>query len=335
MATFLTRLVERSGGTLPAASRDHFGDDGASAHQDAINRLAEAGIVGGTGAGAYSPSAAVTRAQMAAFLVRAYDHRAKQDGQPALADGENAFADDDGSPLAPEIDKAASAGLAGGFSDGTYRPGGRVPRDQMATFLARVLDLAVERGMATVPAGPRALTSTGFRPYATVGPVALHAPADLVEVIGFHQAGHDGAQAQQSSAGSPRSLVLPSRSRGTDLRSAADVVADPSREIRSPVTGRVLRAGSYTLYCRHTDQYAVIEPDARPGWEVKVLHVQGLRLSVGQRVEAGTTVLASGPRLLPFRSQVDDHTAAPHWPHVHVEVVDPSIPDRPGSGGGC
>jgi murein DD-endopeptidase MepM/ murein hydrolase activator NlpD len=205
----------------------------------------------------------------------------------------------------------------------------------MGTFLARVLDLAVERGMASVPPGPRALSETGFRPYATVGPVVLHAPADLVEVVGFHQASHDGAQPQQSTASGPRSLVLPSRNRGTDLRSAADVVADPSREVRSPVSGTVVRAGSYVLYCRYTDQYAVIEPDARPGWEVKMLHVQGLRVAAGQRVEAGVTVVASGPRLLPFGSQVDDHTAAPHWPHVHVEVVDPSIPDRPGSGGGC
>ncbi len=39
-------------------------------------------------------------------------------------------------------------------------------------------------------------------------------------------------------------------------------------------------------------------------------------------------------RVLPFRSQVDDDTAVPHWPHVHVEVVDPSVPDRP-TGGGC
>jgi hypothetical protein len=33
---------------------------------------------------------------------------------------------------------------------------------------------------------------------------------------------------------------------------------------------------------------------------------------------------------------VDDlATVAPAWPHVHVEVVDPSIKDRPTPGGGC
>ena len=334
MASFISRLVERSGGSLPTPTRDWFSDDNTSSHQAGINRLAEAGIVGGKRPGGYAPLDGVSRAQMAAFLVRAYDYRARQAGQAPLPDGGNAFADDDGSTLHREINAATAAGFAGGYPDGTYRPGLAVPRDQMASFLTRSLDLLVERGMAVVPPGARALTATDWKPYASVGPVVLHAPGDLVEVIGYHQAGHDGAQRQQPTDGAPRSLVLGSRSRGTDLQSAADIVVDPSREVRSPVTGRVVRAGNYALYCRHPDQFLVIEPDARPGWEVKVLHFEGLRVAAGDRVEAGVTVVGSGARILPFRSQVDDHTAAPHWAHVHVEVVDPSIPDRP-SGGGC
>jgi hypothetical protein len=335
MASFLARLVERSGGTLPTPTRDWFRDDDRSPHQDAVNRLAEAGVVGGKEPGRYAPLERVSRAQMAAFLVRAHDHRARQGGRPPLADGGDYFPDDDTSPLQREINASAAAGLTGGYADGTYQPGLAVARDQMASFLARTLDVVVEQGLATVPPGPRSLTRTGFAPYASVGPVALHAPGDVVEVVGYHQAGHDGARAQAPLDGAPRSVVLPSRGRGTDPRSAADVVLDPSRGVRAPVTGRVVRAGSYVLYCRYTDQYLVVEPDARPGWEVKVLHVEGLAVRVGDRVTAGTTVVASGPRLFPFRSQVDDHTRAPHWPHVHLEVVDPSIPDRPGGGDGC
>ncbi len=222
----------------------------------------------------------------------------------------------------------------GGYGDGTYRPSVAVLRDQMAAFLVRPLDLMVERGMASVPPGPRAVTVTGWQPYASVGPVALHAPGDVVELIGYHEANHDGAQRQQAVTGAPRSLVLPPRSRGTDPQSAADIVLDPSREVRSPVTGTVLRAGSYQLYCKYPDHYLVVEPEARPGWEVKLLHFEGLQVSPGERLEAGVTVVGTGARILPFRSQVDDHTAAPHWPHVHVEVIDPSIPDRP-SGPGC
>jgi hypothetical protein len=67
---------------------------------------------------------------------------------------------------------------------------------------------------------------------------------------------------------------------------------------------------------------------------VKVLHFEGLRVAGGDRLQAGVTVVGTGGRVLPFRSQVDDHTATPHWPHLHVEVVDPAVPDRP-TGGGC
>jgi hypothetical protein len=66
-----------------------------------------------------------------------------------------------------------------------------------------------------------------------------------------------------------------------------------------------------------------------------VLHMTGLRVRPGDRVVAGETVLADRAHKLPFESQVDEITAEPAWPHVHVEVVDPSIPDRPSPGGGC
>ena len=74
-------------------------------------------------------------------------------------------------------------------------------------------------------------------------------------------------------------FTMESRDRDTAARGAADIVVEPGREIRAPVTGTVIRAGTYTLYCDHVDQYAVIEPDARPGWEVKVLHIEGLAVS--------------------------------------------------------
>lgn len=65
--------------------------------------------------------------------------------------------------------------------------------------------------------------------------------------------------------------------------------------------------------------------------------MNNLNVRKGQRVTAGQTVPASaGARPLPFKSQVDEmKTADPAWPHVHLEVVDPSIPDRPSPGGGC
>ena len=76
----------------------------------------------------------------------------------------------------------------------------------------------------------------------------------------------------------------------------------------------------------------MIEPDAAPGWEVKVLHFRDLAVGRGDRVVGGMTRIGSGPRVLPFESQVDEYSQPRDWPHLHVEVVDPSIPDRPGSG---
>lgn len=68
MASFLARAL-----ALPSAGRDYFTDDEGSIHEDAINRLAAAGITTGCTATTYCPTSVVTREQMAAFLHRAFD----------------------------------------------------------------------------------------------------------------------------------------------------------------------------------------------------------------------------------------------------------------------
>ena len=186
----------------------------------------------------------------------------------------------------------------------------------------------------TAPAGP-SYTVQDYTRFSLAGPVELFHPARRVELIGFHEAGHDGSQQQSVEPGAAPSVTLESRSRNTGSRTAADIVVDPEIEIRSPVTGTVIRGGTYVLYCDYSDDFVVIEPDAAPGWEVKMFHIDGLMVSAGERVIAGVTVLASRATRLPFESQVDEFTAEPSNPHVHVEVIDPSIPDIPSAGGGC
>jgi hypothetical protein len=129
--------------------------------------------------------------------------------------------------------------------------------------------------------------------------------------------------------------VLEDRDRDTVATGAADVVVDPEAEIRSPVSGRVIAANTYRLYCKYSDDLVYIEPDEQPGWQVRIFHIDGYRVRLGQRVEAGVTVLARRATVLPFASQVEDLGARPVWPHVHIEVVDPSVPDRPSPGGEC
>jgi biotin carboxyl carrier protein len=183
--------------------------------------------------------------------------------------------------------------------------------------------------------GPRQVYAPNWSPFATVAGIVLLHPSSQVERVGFHQANHRGAQQMDVLDTAVATLTLDSRNRDTGSRSAVDVVVDPEVEIRAPVTGTVKRAGTYVLYCKYSDDFVVIEPDARPGWEVKLLHIDGVTVSAGDRVEAGVTVLAPRPTPLPFRSQVDDHTAEPSWPHVHIEVVDPTVPNPPRSGSGC
>jgi hypothetical protein len=71
-------------------------------------------------------------------------------GRP-LPPGGDLFSDDDASPFRDDIDRVALAGLTGGRADGTYGPEGPVRRDQMGSFLARLLDLSVANG-AGLPA---------------------------------------------------------------------------------------------------------------------------------------------------------------------------------------
>jgi hypothetical protein len=177
-----------------------------------------------------------------------------------------------------------------------------------------------------------------YTPMVVTDGITLLHPARIVERVGFHESNHDGARHLEAAPSAVVPTVLDSRDRGTGRQTAADVVVEPSAEIRAPVTGTVVRGGRYTLYCRFSDEYLVIAPDGVDAahWEVKVLHVVGLQVSAGQRVVAGETVVALHAHQLPFESQVDEiRTADPAWPHVHIEAVDPTVPDRPSPGGGC
>jgi len=66
MASFLRRAY-----SLPSTDRDYFTDDGLSAHQADINRLAASGITRGCETSRFCPTAGVTREQMVTFLYRA------------------------------------------------------------------------------------------------------------------------------------------------------------------------------------------------------------------------------------------------------------------------
>lgn len=141
MATFLVNALAEAGVTLPAGS-DHFRDDNGNLHESAINKLAEARLVLGTSSTSYSPSASVSRAQMASFLVRAYEHVTS--GTIAASDA--GFNDIARNVHRTNINKAANAGLAAGRSATTFAPAEDVRRDQMASFIRNTLEALAAEG---------------------------------------------------------------------------------------------------------------------------------------------------------------------------------------------
>jgi hypothetical protein len=149
MASFLARLIDETDVVLPAGPPDAFSDDEDAqyaAHEGNINRLAAAGIVAGRSAASFAPDDPVTRGQMATFIVRTAQLIT---GQPLPI--ERSWFRDRDPTHGDNVDRAATAGIATGFSNGTYRPGEHVRRDQMASVLARLLDLVVTEGHAVLP----------------------------------------------------------------------------------------------------------------------------------------------------------------------------------------
>jgi len=74
----------------------------------------------------------------------------------------------------------------------------------------------------------------------------------------------------------------------------------------------------YRLYRRYPDIRVAIAPDADPRRRLVVIHLRGVTLQRGDRVEASTTVIGT-VRSFPFESQVDRYVRGSS-PHVHIEV---------------
>ncbi|MFA9446036.1 S-layer homology domain-containing protein [Egicoccus sp. AB-alg6-2] len=125
LATFLARALNLS----PVA--DHGFTDVGGSHAGNIGAVARAGITTGYPDRTFRPDDTVTRAQMASFLARALELRPVTD---------HGFTDVAGAH-AGNIGAVARAGITTGYPDRTFRPDDTVTRAQMASFLARALDL--------------------------------------------------------------------------------------------------------------------------------------------------------------------------------------------------
>ncbi len=186
MALFLVAAaklmgVNLSGGDMMA----DFGDiaDLGENRRNAITSLARNGIMSGSG-GNFRPHDDITRAEMAVALVALLDHTP---GAPVKKNkaGEYLLGADPGtrpndhfadarSSQPRHVDDAISAayelGITSGRTDGTFDPGGSVPRRNMATFIVNTLAHSNLRpaGVTAFVDGPKITVSVRDADFAPV-----------------------------------------------------------------------------------------------------------------------------------------------------------------------
>ncbi|MGH8924585.1 MAG: SpoIID/LytB domain-containing protein, partial [Acidimicrobiia bacterium] len=140
MAIFLVRTATALGMAAPAPLPQGFVDIGDLGQEaiDAINQVKQLGITAGTSPTTYGPNEGVSRWQMALFLTRLYTAAGA-----SLPAGGSGFSDLSG--LSPEavtaINQLAALQISTGTGGGNFSPASVVTREQMASFLARLIRL--------------------------------------------------------------------------------------------------------------------------------------------------------------------------------------------------
>ena len=161
-------------GVIPDAG---FTDTAGSFADAAIDCIKYYGVTTGTTATTYSPAQVVTRWQMALFLARS----APLSGVTVPAATDQGFTDIAGLPQAAQdaINQIAALGISKGTSPTTFSPNDPVSRYQMALFLARWSDAAVEGPGGTEP---KDVTPDG-NPFADIGNVSFEAHNAILDLF--------------------------------------------------------------------------------------------------------------------------------------------------------
>jgi glucose/arabinose dehydrogenase len=143
MAVFLLKAGQGSAYVPPACTGTVFNDVPCTGgtFDPWIEDLAARAITGGCGGGNYCPTATVTRAQMAVFLLKA----SQAPGYAPPACTGTVFNDVPcaGGPFDPWIEDLAARAITGGCGGGNYCPGASVTRAQMAVFLTKTFNLTL------------------------------------------------------------------------------------------------------------------------------------------------------------------------------------------------
>jgi len=140
MAVFVLAAKEGQGYAPPACTTPVFNDVPASSPFCRwIEELARRGVVSGCGGGSYCPTSAVTREQMAVFVLRTLDPLLNPPActTPMFNDVPAS------SPFCRWIEELARRGIVGGCGGGNYCPAAAVTREQMGVFLGATFGLTL------------------------------------------------------------------------------------------------------------------------------------------------------------------------------------------------
>ncbi|WP_084777917.1 cadherin-like beta sandwich domain-containing protein [Saccharibacillus sacchari] len=129
MAAILARNLGYSENIAPAAYPDVQATHWAAAE---IAFVQSVGLMVGDDRGLFRPNAPISRGEMATIASR-YK-------KLAVTDSASGFQDTIGHWAAKEIEAARAAGILNGYTDGTYRPNGRLTRSEAVKIVNRIFD---------------------------------------------------------------------------------------------------------------------------------------------------------------------------------------------------
>jgi hypothetical protein len=318
LASFLVRTLEVAGLALPEATRDHFSDLEGSAHRDAVNRLAQAGIL--RGSGAFGVNGKADRAEMAEHTAAALRHAGV-----LKRTGHDYFLDDEGLAAEQAINDLAHAGVAAGRVPGEFAPTSLLRRDQMATFLARALDLIANGGSEPEgrPEKPRVVRSSegwlvagGDGPRVGTAGTITRYTVEVADGLESRQDVHAFRRFVESTLSDPdRGWTSRGGHRVQRVERAADarvrvVLAEPA------TVDRLCRAAGFDtagIYSCWTGRIAALNADR---WFTGVRHVPDLTLyrtylvnhEVGHALGHGHRSCPGNGRLAPVMMQLSKST---------------------------
>ena len=139
MAVFVLVAKEGAGYAPPACTTPVFADVPANnPFCRWIEELFRRGVVSGCGGGNYCPASAVTREQMAVFVLRTLD----AGSSPLACVPPNIFGDvPETNPFCRWVEELANRGIVTGCGGGNYCPTAPVTREQMGVFISATFGL--------------------------------------------------------------------------------------------------------------------------------------------------------------------------------------------------